>query len=316
MSGLARRLRHDVVHALVTALLTGARRGSLAGSRRLGRRLARVTSALNPRQRLIASSNLALAFPDRDPAWRDELLRRSVAHFGDTLGEVLWLSHAGAEEILALSRIEGLHHLADHAHPPAGAVLVTGHCGNWEWLGLALGASGIPVTVAAREVYDPRLDEVVTRLRGRFGAESVLRGQNAGRRLAAALGEGRVLGLLIDQDIDVPGAFVEFFGRPAWTPTGAALLALRRRSPVATGFAIRQADGTFVIRFEPVELPQTGGDLDEQVAELTALCTARTEAAIRETPEQWVWMHRRWRRQPGKDDRIWRAASEQPPALG
>jgi KDO2-lipid IV(A) lauroyltransferase len=309
MAGLARRLRHDLVHAVATALLAGTRRGSLPGLRRLGRSAARLTVALNTRQRALARANIAAAFPDRNAAWQDELLRRSIAHFGDLLGEVLWLAHASEEEILEHSHFEGLSHLLDNARPPDGAILVTGHCGNWEWLGLALGASRVPMTAAAREVYDPRLDDVVMRLRGRFGTETVLRGPNAGRRLAAALSEGRVLGLLIDQDIDVPGAFVEFFARPAWTPTGAAVLALRRRSPVVTGFALREPDGSFRIRFEPVELPPPGGKLKEQAARLTALCTARTETAIRECPEQWVWMHRRWRRQPGADERVWRPGS-------
>ena len=185
-------------------------------------------------------------------------------------------------------------------------MLVTGHCGNWEWFNLALGAAGVPMTVAAREVYDPRLDDIVRLLRGRFGGETVLRGQGAGQRLSRALRDGRVLGLLIDQDIETPGAFVEFFGRPAWTPSGAAVLAIRSRRPVVPGYARRLRDGSFRLTFEPAIVPPRTGDLEADAGHLTAALTARIEAWIREEPSQWVWMHRRWRRQPGPDDRVWR----------
>ena len=111
-------------------------------------------------------------------------------------------------------------------------MLIPAHCGNWELLNARLGVGGIPMSIAVREVYDPRLNQIATRLRARFGAEVVMRGAGAGRRLAAALARNRVVGLLIDQDIrDVPGVFVPFFGRPTWTPSGAAQLALRAGVP-------------------------------------------------------------------------------------
>jgi len=116
-----------------------------------------------------------------------------------------------------------------------------------------------------------------------------------------------VIGLLIDQDIDAPGVFVEFFGRPAWTPTGAALLALRTGRPVVAGFAARLSDGRMRLSFcPPIEIVR-GPDLDREVAALTAILTAHIEHQIRSQPEQWVWMHRRWRHQPGEGETVWRA---------
>jgi KDO2-lipid IV(A) lauroyltransferase len=117
--------------------------------------------------------------------------------------------------------------------------------------------------------------------------------------LLAALARNRVVGLLIDQDIgDIPGVFVHFFGRPAWTPSGAASLALHRRCPIVPAFAHRRADGSHVVEVHPPLPEPAPGPKEDRVAELTAAATAAIERQVRAHPEQWVWLHRRWRRQP------------------
>ncbi len=247
-----------------------------------------------------------MAFPHLRPDEARRLFRRFVRHTGELLGEVGWLANASADEILAATEFDGLDHLRDNCGAGKGAVLVTGHCGNWEWMNLAISGTGIPMTVAAREIFDPRIDSIVQSLRGRFGTESALRGRRAGHALVAALRTGRVTGLLIDQDIDAPGAFVEFFGHPAWTPTGAASLAARVARPLVTGFAQRTDRGTMHLRFDPPLDPPPAGD-EVAAAALTAVLTARIEAQIRSAPEQWVWSHRRWRRQPHPCDPVYRA---------
>ena len=270
----------------------------LQALRSLGWLAGRAALPLARRDRGRALAHLARAFPEHDDAWRRALARRCAGHLGTVLGEVAWLWSASPDAVLARSEFVGLEHLTGGLHPDRGAILVTAHCGNWEWLNLALGASGILMTVAAREVYDPRLDEVARRLRGRFGGESALRGKGAGSKLVQAIRNGRVDGLLIDQDIDAPGVYVDFFGRPAWTPTGAALLALRTRCPLVAGFATRLANGRMRLSFsEPIQTAP-GADLDTDMARLTALLTAHIERQVRSHPEQWVWMHRRWKRQP------------------
>jgi KDO2-lipid IV(A) lauroyltransferase len=249
--------------------------------------------------------SLTCSSPDRDEAWRSATLRATATHLGRVLGEVAWLWSVAPARLLARTEMVGLEHLQGARGDRLGAILVTGHCGNWEWMNLALGASGLAMSVAAREVYDPRLDGVAQHLRGRFGGDTVLRGPEAGGRLVRALRRGRVMGLLIDQDIDAPGAFVEFFGQPAWTPVGAALLALRTGAPVVPGFAARLPDGRMQVRFEPPLPHPDGKDLETRAAILTAQLTARIEAQIRQHPTQWVWMHRRWKRRPGPADTVW-----------
>ena len=307
-----RTARHDLGYAGLRGLLGAARVMPLSALRLTGRSLARGAWRLAGRDRTRALEHLALAFPEREPAWRLQVARGARRHFGELLGEVAWLWSASPRAILARTSIEGLRNLTAPLAEGRGAVLVTGHCGNWEWLNLALGVLGVPMTVAAREVYDPRLDEVARRLRARFGGETVLRGGSAGRRLATALARKRILGLLIDQDIDVPGCFVEFFGRPAWTPSGAAVLALRGKVPVVPGFAARQKDGSMRILFEPPVEMERCGRLDRDAGLLTARATARIEAQIRRHPEQWVWMHRRWRRRAAPGDTVWSPSGPRP----
>ncbi|MGV8039312.1 MAG: lysophospholipid acyltransferase family protein [Thermoanaerobaculaceae bacterium] len=300
-----RRLRHDLGYAILRGFLGASRPLPLAWLRAVGRGAGAVALRLARADRQRALANLLNAFPEQDDAWRNATLAGASRHVGALLGEVAWLWSVSPCHLLARTELVGLEHLSGNRSERLGAVLVTAHCGNWEWMNLALGASGIPMSVAAREVYDPRLDRVARRLRGRFGGDTVLRGPEAGGRLVRALRRGRVAGFLIDQDIDAPGAFVSFFGRPAWTPVGAALLALRTGAPVVPGFASRLPDGRMRLRFEPpLPIPE-GGTLDDRAALLTARLSERIETQIRSCPGQWVWMHRRWKRQPQPGDVVW-----------
>jgi KDO2-lipid IV(A) lauroyltransferase len=110
--------------------------------------------------------------------------------------------------------------------------------------------------------------------------------------------ENRILGILIDQDTDVESVFVDFMGRPAWTPTAAASMALRFGAPLLFGYIRRGENNRHTITVEgPLELMRTGDDEKDIIAN-TAMLTKKIESCILENPEQWVWMHRRWRRQP------------------
>ncbi len=307
MGNATRSLRHEVGYRALRLMLGSSRALGLGGWRRLGAAAGRAAWRLAAGERGRVLRHLSLAFPDSPREWRDDTARACGRHLGLLLGEVAWLWRARPDALLARTVFSGLDHLRDALDAAGGAVLVTGHCGNWEWMNLALGAADIPMSVAAREVYDARLDTLTHRLRGRFGGETVVRGSTAGRRLASALRKRRVVGLLIDQDIDTPGCFVDFFGRPAWTPTGAAVLALRARVPVVTGFAARRDDGVMEVAFRAPEETPAEDDLATAAAVLTARCTARIEEAVRANPAQWVWMHRRWRRRPAPDDAVWGA---------
>jgi KDO2-lipid IV(A) lauroyltransferase len=293
------RLQDHLLYAGIAGFLAGIGRLPLGVSRPLGAQLGPLVMAVNARDRRRSRSHLRIAFPDLDEAAVRDLLRRNARHVGMLLAEVAWLLQATAEEVAGLCTISGVDHVERALAAGTGAVLITGHCGNWEILNARLGVAGIPLTIAVRSLSDPRLDRIITTLRSRFGTEVVPRGQDAGRRLAAALAANRVDGLLIDQDIkDIPGVFVPFFGRPAWTPSGAAVLALRRGCPLLPTFDHRLPDGRHQVEIHPPLPDPPSGAPEERVTALTAAATAAIERQIRAYPEQWTWMHRRWRRQP------------------
>lgn len=249
-----------------------------------------------------ARENLRLAFGE--DADCEGILKACARHLGELVGEALWLARSTPAAVLEKTRFQGLEHLQQALAQGRGVVLVTGHCGNWEWMNLALQAAGLPMTSLGRQLRDSRLHRLVAHLRTRFGGEAVFRG-GSGASLLRALRRGRVVGLLIDQDIQGPGVFVSFFGRPAWTPIGAAVLALRAQCPVVLGFARRTAEGDMEILFSPpIQTAGTSAD-EEQVALLTAQLTRAIEEHIRRVPEQWVWFHRRFRRRPSPEDPVW-----------
>ncbi len=299
MGGPLRRARHEALHLAARGFLAAGGALPLAATRPVGAAAGRLALLLAGTDRRRAREHLAMAFPELSPERRERILRETARHLGFTLAEVAWLWRAAPDDVDRLVETEGFHHLEKALEAGRGAVLVTGHLGNWELLNARLATAGIPMSIAVREIYDPRLHVLATRLRSRFGTEVIPRGAEAGRRLAGALRRNRVVGLLIDQDIrDVSGVFVPFFGRPAWTPLGAAMLALRNGAPVIPAFCHRRPDGTHLARALPPLPPPGGTSLRERVRELTARATAAIEAQIREHPEQWVWMHRRWRTRP------------------
>lgn len=298
MGKRARRLRHHLLYLTLRLLLALGACLPLWILRPIGRWLGSLALLMSSVEKRRTIEHLAIAFPETDDVQRRRILREMVHHFGQMLGEVVYLWGAPPRRIGKLYALNGLEHLTSALKAGRGAVLVTCHCGNWELMNAALGLSGIPMTIAVRALFDPRLDAIATALRARFGTEVVFRGQHAGRQLAKALGANRVVGLLIDQDIkNIPGVFVPFFGQPAWTPTGAAMLSVRMNAPIVPAFSHRRPDGTHQVDIlPPLERPSSPDE--EAIRVLTAAATAAIEAQIRKHPSQWVWMHRRWRTRP------------------
>lgn len=293
------RWHHHAAYAGFRTLLAAGSRMPLGTLGAFGGLLGRTALGLSRRDRQRAEEALGAAFPELAESQRDLLLRRFARHMGRVLGEVVWLWRARFDDVRRVCTVTGGEHLQETLDAGRGAVLITGHVGNWEMLNARLGIEGVPLSIAVREVYDPRVDAVACGLRSRFGSEVIHRGERAGRRLVKAVRGNRVAGLLIDQDIrDIPGVFVPFFGRPAWTPTGAAIISLKTGAPIVPAFGRREAPGRHEALVEPpLPRPDTG-DFEQDVRQLTADCTAAIERAIRRQPEQWVWMHRRWRTTP------------------
>ena len=288
-----RRLRGRLLAALLRPLAAGLGRASLVGAQRAGRWIGRAAWALGRRDRRRALEHLALALPELPEAERRRIARGSMLHQGVTLAETLHLSRrscADVERYVDAEGWEGVEALAAAGRP---VMILTGHCGNWELLAALINCRGLGMSVVARRLDEPELQELLLAARRRFGTETIERGApGASRRLLRVLREGGALGMLIDQDTRVEAVWVDFFGRPAHTPVGAAKIALRVGAAVVPSFIERRADGRHLARFLPPL------DLPADPTEATARMTAAIEAQVRRVPEQWVWMHRRWRRRP------------------
>lgn len=269
-----------------------AERLSLESARRKGARLGGLAWTILKRERGKALRNLAVAFPQLSVREREQLGRASFRHLGVSLFEVAWLPNLGAAELEKTTRFEGLDGFRAAAESGRGVVLFTGHCGNWEWMCAAIGLSGIRMNTVARQLYDERINDFIVASRRRFGVDTIGRGSaSSGKEILQTLRHGDVLGMLIDQSLKVESVSLPFFGVPASTPVGPAKLAIRSGALAIAGFIHRDAEGIQHVHFQP---PVDTAVCSDPI-ELTAMMTRAIEAQIRSVPEQWVWMHERWR---------------------
>ena len=221
--------------------------------------------------------------------------RGCFRHLGEMLGECLHLFHRDCAFVGSVVEVQGFEEIEKVRREGRPLVLFTGHCGNWELLGAAVNCRGVGMAVVARSLDEPEQQEMLAGLRARFGTPTIERGgEGAVRQLLGTLRRGGALGMLIDQDSGkMDGVWVPFFGRPAFTPVGAAKIALKQRAAVVPVFIERLAG-----RPATASASSPRSTCPDDPQEATALMTAKIEEQIRRRPEQWVWMHRRWRRQP------------------
>jgi KDO2-lipid IV(A) lauroyltransferase len=288
-----RRLRNSSVRPLVPLIALFLAGGSWRSAQRTGRRLGSLAYRLARGDRRRALAHVEIAFPDRDETFRQSVVRQMFSHLGMSLAEFLYLSRqpptAGAEHL----DIEGWEHVAKASANNQGAVIATGHCGNWELFGPAFLSQATPLAAIARSFEESWVNDRVTELRRRLGTEMIRRGEpDAARRLLALFRSGGNLLVLIDHDIDAESVWVPFFGIPAHTAVGPARMSIRHSLAVIPAFCQRLDDGRHTVRFHPAL------DTQENEEALTATMTSAVEAHIRRAPAQWTWMHRRWRRRP------------------
>ena len=247
------------------------------------------------RERNRAIAHLSSVFPERGAAWARQVAHRTFSHLGKSLLEAMAINPGRLRSDITF---RGFEHLEAALGQGKGLVFVTGHIGNWEIMAAAVAAK-YPVSVVAAPIEPEPVNDMIVRLRASRGVRTILRSRaGAAKELIRVFRENRILGILIDQDTDVDGAFVDFMGRPAWTPTAAAQMAIKFGAPVVFGYVQRGSDNRHTITIEgPLKLIQTG-DSEEDIRTNTAMFTKKIENAILQNPEQWVWMHRRWRRQP------------------
>ncbi len=294
---LSKRLKRTLRYGLLRAALALVGRLPLGWAQALGRALGSAAFHLAPAERRKALDSLAIAFPELSEEARRALACRCFRHLGTAALEMAVaprLSRGAFDRLVDCSG-DALAAVDRARASGKGAVCVAAHLGNWELQAWGVARHGLPLHAVGKENVDPRLTRLIDRFRASGGVRNIWRGQpGAAVALLRALRKGELLAMLIDQDTSVQNVFVPFFGRPAATPRAAADLVLRTGAAALVCLIHKREDGSYRASSEEVEVPRTG-DPERDAVELTARFTARIEAAIRAHPEQWVWMHQRWK---------------------
>ncbi len=264
-----------------------------------GRALGSAAFLLVGRLRRVGLQNLQIAYPAWTESRRRELLRQVYRNLGCLLAEFCLMRHYSAEQAGSFIVYEGLQHYLDAQAEGRGVLVLTGHLGAWELSSFYHSLAGYPMGLVIRRLDNPLVDAFVNRMRCLHG-NRVIHKDDFARGLISAMHAGETVGILMDTNMTPPqGVFVPFFGLPACTASGLARVALRTEAAVVPGFLLwDQGRRQYVLRFGArLPLLRTG-DADSDVLANTAQFTATLEGYVRQYPDQWLWMHRRWKTRP------------------
>ena len=272
----------------------------------LGRGLGRMAYTFGGGLRRTGERNLELAFPEMPAPERERLLRSSFRSLGRLLGEFSKFPRATPESLRRMVEYDrvGLAYLREAEREKRGVIFLTGHLGAWELLSFGWSALEYPINFLVRPIDNPRIEGLIEGIRTRFGNRAIDK-KSAARHALRVLREGGTLGILADLNTQPnEGVFVPFFNHLACTTAGVATLALRTNAVVIPTCAIWDEKRRlyFFHGDPPVELVRTGDDRRD-IEVNTALFTAAIERMVRLYPDQWLWIHKRWRtRPPGEKD--------------
>ncbi len=246
-----------------------------------------------PRLRQVARINLGMAFPEKPAGERERIIDGVFGSLARSLLVFARLPDINRANVGRWIRYEGFHHFQQARQRGKGVLFATAHLGNWELSAFAHGLMTAPMHILVRRLDNPLLDALVERRR-RLSGNSVIEKRDFARGILRALANNEAVGILIDQNSSLEeGVFVDFFGVPACANTGFARIAARTGAAVIPGFALwSESERRYRLRFyPPVEM--TGDEAAD-----TQRLQKTVEEVVREHPEQWLWIHRRWKTRP------------------
>ena len=261
--------------------------------------LAQMVYLLHFRLRQVGMRNLAMVFPEKSEAERARILRGEFTSLGRQLAELCQFPRYTAENIDDVVVYDGLENYERAYARGKGVLFLTAHFGAWELSAFAHSLHGHWLHIVMRPMDNEYLDRLLQGYRTMYGNKTVAKDDFV-RGLLAAMKAGETVGILMDTNMTPPqGIFVDFFGIPACTASGLARIALRTDAAVVPGFTIwDDALGKYRLRFDPVlELVRTG-DVEADIAANTQMFMKVIEDYVRKYPEQWLWVHRRWKTRP------------------
>jgi Kdo2-lipid IVA lauroyltransferase/acyltransferase len=268
-------------------------------ARWVGAGVGRVGYAALGRLRGVGIRNLQMAFPEKGEAEREQILRREYRNLGWLLAEFCQMPKYTAESASRFIRYDGLENYLKARDKGNGVLVLTGHLGAWELSSFYHSLMGMPMGMVIRRLDNPLVDMFVNRIRCLHG-NRVIHKDDFARGLIASMRLGETVGILMDTNMTPPqGVFVPFFGIQACSASGMARVALKTGAAVVPGFLLwDERERQYVLRFgEEIATVNTGNSEEDSVAN-TAIFTAVLERYIREYPDQWLWMHRRWKTRP------------------
>src|SRR2546421_415395 len=265
---------------------------------RVGASLAICCSWFAGRLRRTGARNLEIAFPELSIGERRRLLRQAFRNLGRLLGVFSHFSN-NSQGLQKLIVCEGLDHLKDARTAGRGVILFTGHVGAWELSSFALSLFGHPLSFLVRRIDNPKIEAMINRARTHLGNRTIDK-RSAAREMLEILRAGETLGVLVDLNtLDREAIFVDFFNQPASTTFIVAKLALRTGAAVLPVFAPWDKErNCFLLKVDsPLSIERTGNE-EEDVRRLTQQYTRIVEDYVRRYPDQWLWIHRRWKTRP------------------
>jgi KDO2-lipid IV(A) lauroyltransferase len=287
------RLRNLVEYVLALVLLKSLEWTPIGAANTLGRYYAHLLDRAVPRLRRVAHRNLNLAMPELDDDGRSAIIDGVFRSIARLLVSLARFPSIRAHNVDGWIRIEGTEHIAAALRRGRGVLFATAHLGNWELSAFAHGLVSGPMGILVRPLDNPLIDRLVERRRGLCGNRVIYK-KDFARSILKALAANDKVGILIDQNASLDsGVFVDFFGVPACAGLGFAKIAAHSGASVIQAYALWIEDeGRYLLRFNPPV------DITGDASRDTATLHAGLEAAIRAHPDQWLWIHRRWKTRP------------------
>ena len=263
---------------------------------KFGKKLGRFSRFFQPQRVKTARENLRCAYPEQNEQWVEQQVRQVFEHLGISSMEMLRMNHFKTQQdIDAHFSFEGLEHLQQLTEQNRGAFLLTGHVGFWEAGTFFMPLMGYPVDFVTKKIRNPFVDRFIQQQREAAGGQC-LDSKKGARRIIRSLADQHMVCLLLDQHISKKqGIVVNFFNRPAYATPIIPQIALKNRTPIVPVFVYRNPDFSYrVIIQQPIIFDEPTSE--EAVQRATQTLTDIVEEAIRQQPDQWFWVHRRWRK--------------------
>ncbi len=299
-------LRDTVEFAVVWALVRGIGALPRGLARSVGAGIGRAAYLALGRLRGVGRRNLQLAFPAMAAEERERILRKLYRNLGWLLAEFCLMGGYTAEKASRFIRYEGLENYLAAREKGKGVLILTGHLGAWELSSFYHSLMGYPMAMVIRRLDNPLVDAFVNRVRCMHG-NRVIHKDDFARGLIASMRGGGTVGFLMDTNMTPPqGVFVPYFGVQACTASGMARVAAKTGAAVVPGFLLwEEREKKYVLHFGKELSVVNTGDSEQDAVTNTAMFTAVIESYVRQYPDQWLWMHRRWKTRPAGEERIY-----------